>query len=481
MSMEPPDHLLKSALEKVVFFELRIEQLERDLDGAARERDRLKQELAAAAARELIIKQEAAQAQSQLLHVGRGTDEWQARAQALKQEREHWITKMIEGERIRGAGGDVDDSGMDLASFIAELRSEVAALREGVPMERRQAAPREQVMRSAQDAGQRLAQAGRLGLSDHDRQQLVRTARFDTRAEETVFAFSLRELSSQSAQVRERAAARLQALGTREAAAALASALNAEFEPQVKPALLQALAATSGPESLPLFLPHLSDSDVAVRLAALEGAFKLAGARLAPELLRALSDVSPRVRRRAALLAGSLPVEAGCPLLTRAMADAEAGVRRVAVLALATYGGQEAKRALLGSADDVDLSVRRVAVQGLSRLLGEPLPMLAEEPAPRRRRELRRLETLPLAPRPLPVARAPEPAPAAPKPLPPPPPAPVDAMVAAQLLSEISTSLRGRSLSELGGLGKADVVAQVASALVGQGKLVQRRERFFLA
>src|SRR5207248_3079577 len=119
------------------------------------------------------------------------------------------------------------------------------------------------------------------------------------------------------------------------------------------------------------------------------------------------------------------------------------------------------------------------AWQALGRLFAEPLLSISDEPAVRRRREIRRLETTPLAPlslaesRPLAelaqaaFAPAVEPSPE--------PSATADVTaLAEQLLAEVASSLRGRTLSELAGLAPEPVVAQAAAALMGEGRLVRR-------
>lgn len=492
MPSEGPENLLKSALEKVVFFECRIEQLEADQANLLTERDRLKSELSQFAARELALKQELTELQSKYLAARRELEEEQARVTTLRGERERWLTTLSSATRIRQAG-ELQDGDFDLASFIAELRAEVQALRDGKVVDK--ALLPYEPPRDTRELAVGMAQEGRIGFTERDRKEMVKTARFETRAEETVFAFSLRELSSPYADSRARAAQRLGALRTREAAAALAAALNSEPESSVKPALIEALAATGGVEALPLLSPHLRDRDVGVRLAALEGAVKLGGAGCVKEVERALADASPRVRRRAALLAGSLGPSAGRPLLQRASGDADPSVRRVSALSLAAFGGETARQALLTAGDDADLAVRRAAWQALSRLFGEPMLSVAEEPSVRRRRELRRLETLPLKPLPeselKPLAQVaaaafsaeeePAPAPAAEKPAPMPVEARVDDVLAEQLLSSVASSLRGRTLAELAEIAPEPAVARAAAALMGEGRLVRRNQRFFLA
>ena len=220
MASEGPESLLKSALEKVVFFECRIEQLEADLAAAATERDRLKAELSQFASRELALKQELTGLQSRYLTTRRALDDEQAQVSTLRGERERWFSTLASATRIRQAG-ELPEGDFDLASFIAELRAEVEALRSGQKVDRAVLPPAP--AQNAEELATGMAQEGRLGFSERDRKELVKTARFETRAEETVFAFSLRELSSPHADSRARAAERLGALKTREAAAAVSA------------------------------------------------------------------------------------------------------------------------------------------------------------------------------------------------------------------------------------------------------------------
>lgn len=515
MAFEPPEHLLKSALEKVVFFECRIEQLERDLDSGRGESERLRLELSASTARELALKQELAEVQSRHMGTRRELDESRVRGDQLRSERDRWLSSMLDGQRIRQAG-EFGEGEMDLAQFIAELRAEVESLRAGRPLERQHVV--EPPPRDVAEAGSRMQAKGKLGFTDEDRRSLLRSARFETRAEETVFAYSLRELGSPFPDSRKRAADRLRALSSREASAALAAALNVETHAEVKPALIDALAASGGIEALSLLSPHLRDEDATVRLASLEACVRLGGERAAPEVERAIVDGSMRIRRRAALLASELGIH-GQATLQRALGDGEAAVRRVAVLALAVHGGEVARKALLTAADDVDREVRRAGWEGLGRLFNEPLLSLADEPTVRRRRELRRLEVQPIPPasarlkaqaqarmeaaalaaepvapkasriaEPAPVVApvAPAPAPVAAAAPPVAPSSPVDQplpspALAEQLMAEVATSLRGRTLDELALLGPTHSVERVAAQLLGAGRLVRRNQRYFLA
>ena len=131
MSDERPDALLKSALEKIVYFEARAEQLHHELTSTREEVEHLRRELSQS----------------------RGSGSWRCAArwrswrcgwaawpaerdeltrlnQALRTERSQLLGKLLEASRIRTSDGrereeeDDDGLGIDLASFISQLRSE---------------------------------------------------------------------------------------------------------------------------------------------------------------------------------------------------------------------------------------------------------------------------------------------------------------------------------------------------------------------
>jgi HEAT repeat protein len=478
--MESPDSLLKSALEKVVYFECRLDQLQRDLERSEADAAKLREDLARSATRELTLKQDLAAAQAAAAASERERSDTATQAAALRSERQRWLDKIIEAQRIRGAGADPAE-GIDLAGFIAELRSEVIVARGGSAPER--------VGRpvSAEAAGNTLADQGRLAVSREDLATVQRDVEFKTRAEETLYAFSLRELTSGDAGARCRAAARLRTLEARAAVPALATALGAERDASVKAAILESLAAAGDATVIPLISPHLKAKEIDVRLAALEAASKLGDG---PAIDRSLSDISPAVRRRAAVLAAARPE--AMELLARAAADEDASVRRVAALTLAACSGDEAKKILLKALDDNDPTVRRAAAKGLSRLVGEDLISVADLDQAARRRQMRRIaeSRKAIVESAIPAA-APEPKPVEAVVRPPIPAAPVPVAAApesssevfARIKSEIRASLRGKTPEELReplGLTMESVVA-AARALEKSGALVRRGQRYFLA
>ncbi len=468
-ALDHPETLLKSALEKVVFFECRIDQLGSDLARSEEECARLKADLAAAAQRELSLKQQLAEAEARVGDAQRERAETSSRLEASRSQHDQLLGRLIDAERIRQAGQP--DEGVDLSSFIAELRAEVIALRAEAAGRKAPSASAPIAVASAEKAAESMADSGRLGVSPADREGLEKAARFQTRSEETLFALSLRELANPDPDSRTRAAQRLKALSPKAALPALAASLNGEKSPATVCALLEGIAAAQEKSALPLVQARLTDPCLEVRLAALESCHKLEDERC---LERALADESPRVRRRAAVLASSERFSPG--VLAKAAADKDPSVRRVAALALGAAPGVAAEAALFSALDDADPSVRRAAAKGLSRALGAEVFAVADLDSARRRREIRRLQALPPASRPVPSE-----VPAAAQ------TAADDAQLAGlkkEILARVYGTLRGQSPDELvRGLASsaaAPRVLETAEALQRSGALVRRGARYFV-
>ena len=446
--LDRPDSLLKSALEKIVFFECRIDQLTAELSRATDEIERLKGDLARGSERELALKRELADEAAKSTMLARERDEARRKAELFLAERERFLGRLIESEQIRQAGDEAD--GVDLAAFIAELRGEVLRLTAENGLLRRGFAEggrdtdatsaattnapqanalaeapvqlalpaigestRERVLptsaaarasdsngsqspalndlapafRSTDDLAQALADQGRIGIGESDIETLRQAASFPSRSEETLFALSLKELSAPDTTSRLRAAQRLKSMNPRAALPALASALHAEKDAEVCKVLIEAVAEAGSISVLPLLSAHLSSPNVDLRLCALEAAFRLGADDC---LSRALDDDAPLVRRRAVVLASGGADQRD--ILERAIRDPDASVRRVAALGLgATLSSGAISTALLMALDDRDEGVRRAAARGLSVRLGADVHAVADLDPSRRRREVRRL------------------------------------------------------------------------------------------
>src|SRR5262249_3016808 len=156
------------------------------------------------------------------------------------------------------------------------------------------------------------------------------------------------------------------------------------------------------------------------------------------------------VRRRASLLALSLTGEAALALGQKAIADNDVQVRSLAALVLGASGAEAARPWLLRAMRDPEEKVRKAAAESLSKLLGTDVSkVVGLDDAPRRRavRQLGRWPASPVAPSSRAVAvvtrsrvavlevEAPS--------------VVVDKKLCAGILTELRTSIRGRTLNDL--------------------------------
>jgi hypothetical protein len=564
--------LLRSALEKIVYFEARSEALQADAATLRSEAEALRADLAAASQREVQLRRRVAELEVEASRSHRDREEAARVLEAMRAERAGLMGKVLEAARIQGAS---DHRGLDfdLAGFIADLRAEAIAYRSpaleappvprqvepapavetvvalhaeaarpaltaaaarppslwpsapgtssgetareqhrsapaapassgsGVPREETSAASILAVTREAE----RLFEQGRLNVPPSPRH-----------GEESLFGFSVGELSSPDPAARSRAAERLRTLGDRAAAPALAVALHAERDDAVLVALLEAFRALATREGAAVVEPLLGSPESVVRIAALRAITHLDPDAAPAHLSRAAHDPDASVRRRTALLAVTLGPDRMLEVERQVARDPDPEVRRLAVLASGAAGGPQARTGLLGALEDPDLGVRRAAARSLSGILGLDLshvPALSDE---ERRREVRRLTTLPPVPvsqraRPLgppaPVLREEpevdgESAPGETALLadePPAPPARVpepraalievgatvhaDEALCVQIATELRTSMRGRSVLDLATqLGVTDErVIEAAALLTARGQVVRRGAKLFVA
>ncbi|MFP2964457.1 HEAT repeat domain-containing protein, partial [Myxococcus sp. 1LA] len=80
------------------------------------------------------------------------------------------------------------------------------------------------------------------------------------------------------------------------------------------------------------------------------------------------------------------------------MHDADPEARALAALALGAGSGENARTLLLGALGDREPRVRKAAAQSLSRILGQDVSSVVDLDDTHRRREIRRLATLPVKP-----------------------------------------------------------------------------------
>ncbi len=195
---DTPEALLKSALEKIVYFEARSTQLSNDLGHTRAEVERLKADLGSAAQREIELRRVIAELEVRSTRAHAEREDSARVTEALRRERAELIGKMLEASRIQRSGQELED--FDLAQFIAELRSEVILKRENgqlVPVATSaegvvtsQVAP--QMSPGVTAVANELAAQGRLHVSAAQMAELGGAHSFPGRSEETLFGFSVR-------------------------------------------------------------------------------------------------------------------------------------------------------------------------------------------------------------------------------------------------------------------------------------------------
>jgi hypothetical protein len=421
-----PEGLLRSALEKIVFFECRVSQLESELGAAQAGAERARGEAGASRRREVELEQALAGEKGARAEAERRAAEAEDRVRLLEAERERLLGGLVERARLEGAPGSSgapapDEDQADLAGFIAELRAEIESLRAfresaiaagygAAPSPRaagggdgssssspraagggsgsgRGAASPGGERASVAELGGRFETQGRVGVSAADRARLGDL--LATRADRALYERSMDDLSAPDAGKRLRAVRALEALGSRAAAPLLAAALSRESDAEVKGALLAALARFKEPFAADLADRELADPRPAVRVAALEALATVGPDRAVERLSAALSDESPVVRRRAALLLGFTAGERAVEALAVALCDLDRGVARAAAAALSGRPSARAQSALARGLEHPDPSVRRAAATALGRLAGEVVD--ADGSASSRRASSRRI------------------------------------------------------------------------------------------
>src|SRR5262249_16808029 len=118
--------LLRSALEKIVYFEAGSETLQADAATLRTEADALRADLASAAQREVQLRRRVAELEVELGRAHRDREEAARVLDAMRAERAGLMGKVLEAARIQGNETGLD---FDRAGFIADLRAEAIALR----------------------------------------------------------------------------------------------------------------------------------------------------------------------------------------------------------------------------------------------------------------------------------------------------------------------------------------------------------------
>ncbi len=493
-----PGELLRSALEKIVFFECKLAQLESELTAARQVAERARADAATSRARETELTQQLAAARgAQGAFTLRETDLVE-RVTLLETERERLLGGLVERARLGGAPAaegeaPADADGADLAGFISELRAEIESLRGWkVAAETGGLGPMAASSRPHAASGPRVGTgpaavtelagdffaAGRTGFSRTDATALA--GLLPARADRVLYERAMAELTAGEAPARKRAIRQLAALGARASAPLLAAALGREPDAEVKVALLEAMGSFQEPFAADLAVRELGDARPAVRAAALEMLASVAPEAALPHLARALADPGPLVRRRAAVLLGFVRGEVAEAALCGALRDADPGVARAARAALSGRSSDLTRRALEKYQRTAPRSLAAAAAR-LSPAVTIPAPTPAV-PAPLPAAAPTRAfpSAMPgpaaaaLAPRArVAVLEAPAPAAAAPAP----------GSLETAVLLELRGALRGQGAEELArvcGAPSARIEAAL-EVLAGRGAVVRRGPRWCMA
>lgn len=457
-SGRPDDKALGAALERICFLEWRLEQMESVLADERRTVRDLREQLAEAASREseaaarnAALEERLADAKREMVALGdrtahadaersalerrmetsgrdtakeiaelcRKLEHEQARAESQKRALEHARERVTSLERARESFfarliewqqlARTDD--VDLAEFIAELRSEIMTL----AAKNEEAAAREESLLERIEQAQvpepepapavtPLFLAAAPEPSERPRRVVVGIGLDEARAALDDIPGEARrqraqrlvgELTAARKEARLAAArALLEAAGPR-AAPALVATFRLAADQDERIALLGLLGKSKEARVADTTITSaVQDPDPRVRAAALE-----AGAQLfkdAPERIRelaqiGLTDRDPRVRRRV-ILALRARVHDPVVLLVPLIEDEDPQTRRAVCAALAKERGPAARRALLGALSDGSPAVRRAAAQALAGTVGPEVTRIAALPDLARRRAISNLK-----------------------------------------------------------------------------------------
>jgi hypothetical protein len=393
----------------------------------------------------------------------------ESRASTAEAQRDRLFSQIMEAERYR-SGLDRETGGVELASFIAELRSELSRVQEARDLAERQRAelldrlqhsrrPTGAAPENPRELAEELIASGILKTAE-----LTLTARAadlvaGSESERALLRAVLRDLDEGSTGLRLAALERLAGIRPRLAAPVYAAALTREVEPEVLAHLCRVAGRCGVRSLLPLLSRHAVHPDERVRVAVLFAQRRLngeAGAEV-PSMTGARNDDASHVRRAALLADTMFHPEELAPRLRQLAADPDPGFRRL-LAACAAALAPPAEEVLQVLAQDRDGPVRTSAL----RALGAPVD-LSQAPRAERRRALRHLPRK-LHHTPVEVAR----------PMPP-------RDVVAAIERELRQSLRGLTpdaLLESLALSRAELNSALDSAISG-GRIVRRGPRYF--
>lgn len=367
------DDLLKKAVEKLLYIESRLDAAEAGRDAALREVRRLSGALEQLRRQVGDWQRRAVSAESAAESAERELARWRTREAAstepapspdpellsqiedlsrslerYEREREVWLDRMVAlGQIQKGEGGEGEDDVLDLSSFIAELRAEMLAMREGRPLDTGPLSSRPRLEQLVEQSPE----------PEPDAAQLVEQASL-TRGERTLALLCAEDLNSPSSTVRRRAAERLAQAAVGVLNPLVLSRLAQESSAEVRRAFVQLLDKTGGPNLAMALGALLRDPEDSVRVVVMDALGRRG--MLSVAVARELGEASAGLRRRALLNLSSSDPEA-IDLLGDSLADDDASVRRTAALLLAGLPGNEAKAVLEVAAASRDPEIAKLA------------------------------------------------------------------------------------------------------------------------
>jgi len=175
-------------------------------------------------------------------------------------------------------------------------------------------------------------------------------------------------LGDRDARVRHAAAEGLTRCATPEIRNEIVAALRLEKDPAVREALIGALGAAGGPESVAALEPLLGHDDPAVRFAAVRALGRTRAADALAPLVRLLAEPSREVQGAALLALGDLGDPRAAEPVAERLGVMDGDIRLTAALALRDLGTTRVVEYLVRALDDSSWSVRYAAVKTLAAL-----------------------------------------------------------------------------------------------------------------
>jgi HEAT repeat protein len=320
-------------------------------------------------------------------------NELEADIAALERELDLIYTAIVHDAGHVLAEDDVGE-GPDLSATIErarELKVTLRAKRAELVRNKREAARRSRLLRTAADETRRTAEpdravaesrmdradSGRYAVSGKLRKAIAaaeRSPAFEDEAQQIIFENAASDMRDPDPDIRRAAVARLGETGSF-AATDILSATVEDPDQRVRVAALNSLALLGDPSAAALFRRHTTSPDHHLRLAALRGLSRIGTEGDAPTIIAGLRDERAAVRKSAATYLGWRRDRAAIKPLIRALRDDDEQVRAAAATSLGNIRDHRAVLSLIRTLKDRSLVVRQAAKAALESTLGEEFEM----------------------------------------------------------------------------------------------------------